>query len=62
MEHGLEDIVFLCSKTYDTLQSCHNFPAGSRQAARAPPHLWNESTVQGASDFPGVLPFSQTGW
>ena len=24
----------LCSKTYNTLQSCHNFPAGSRQAAR----------------------------
>ena len=24
----------LCSKTYNTLHSCHNFPAGSRQAAR----------------------------
>ena len=24
----------LCSKTYHTLQSCHNFPAGSRQVAR----------------------------
>ena len=24
----------LCSKTYNTLQSCHNFPAGSWQAAR----------------------------
>ena len=23
----------LCSKTYNTLHSCHNFPAGSRQAA-----------------------------
>ena len=34
MEHGLKDIAFLCSKTYDTLHSCHNFPAGSRQAAR----------------------------
>ena len=22
-----------CSKTYNTLHSCHNFPAGSRQAA-----------------------------
>ena len=33
MEHGLNDIVFLCSKTYGTLQSCHNFHAGSRQAA-----------------------------
>ena len=24
----------LCSKIYNTLYSCHNFPAGSRQAAR----------------------------
>ena len=24
----------LCSKTHNTLHSCHNFPAGSRQAAR----------------------------
>ena len=24
----------LCSKTYNILHSCHNFPAGSRQAAR----------------------------
>ena len=24
----------LCSKPYNTLHSCHNFPAGSRQAAR----------------------------
>ena len=24
----------LCSKTYNTLQSCNNFPAGSRQTAR----------------------------
>ena len=24
----------LCSKTYNTLHSCHNFPAGSRQDAR----------------------------
>ena len=24
----------LCSKTYNTFHSCHNFPAGSRQAAR----------------------------
>ena len=24
----------LCSKTYNTLHGCHNFPAGSRQAAR----------------------------
>ena len=24
----------LCLKTYNTLHSCHNFPAGSRQAAR----------------------------
>ena len=24
----------LCSKTYNTLHSCHNFPAGSQQAAR----------------------------
>ena len=26
----------LCSKTYYILHSCHNFPVGSRQAARAP--------------------------
>ena len=26
----------LCSKTYRTLHSCHNFPAGSWQSARAP--------------------------
>ena len=26
----------LCSKTYNTLHRCHNFRAGSRQAARAP--------------------------
>ena len=25
----------LCSKTYNTLHSCHNFPAGSREAARS---------------------------
>ena len=24
----------LCSETYTTLHSCHNFPAGSREAAR----------------------------
>ena len=24
----------LCSKAYNTLHSCHNFPAGLRQAAR----------------------------
>ena len=24
----------ICSKTYNTLHSCHNFPTGSRQAAR----------------------------
>ena len=33
----------LCSKTYNTLHSCHNFSAGSRQAARGRPHLWNKS-------------------
>ena len=34
MEHGLKDIAFYVKKTYNTLYSCHNFPAGSRQAAR----------------------------
>ena len=33
MEHGLKDIAFYFQKTYNTLHSCHNFPAGSRQAA-----------------------------
>ena len=33
MEHGLKDIAFYVKK-YNTLHSCHNFPAGSRQAAR----------------------------
>ena len=34
MEHGLKYIDFFCSKTYNTLHSCHNFPGGSQQAAR----------------------------
>ena len=34
MEHGLKDIAFYVQKAYNTLPSCHNFPAGSRQAAR----------------------------
>ena len=34
MEHGLKGIPFYVQYTYDTLKSCHNFPAGSRQAAR----------------------------
>ena len=33
MKHGLKDIAFYVTKTYNTLHSCHNFPAGSRQAA-----------------------------
>ena len=33
MELGLKDIVFYVKKK-TTLHSCHNFPAGSRQAAR----------------------------
>ena len=33
----------LCSKTYNILHSCHNFPAGLRQTARGAPLLWNES-------------------
>ena len=33
MEHGLKYIAFYVTKTYNTLHSCHNFPAGSRQAA-----------------------------
>ena len=34
MEHGSKDIAFYVQQTYNTLHSCHNFPAGSRQAAR----------------------------
>ena len=34
MEHGLKDIAFYVKKAYNTLHSCHNFPAGLRQAAR----------------------------
>ena len=34
MEHGLKDIAFYVQLTYNTLHSCHNFPAGSQQAAR----------------------------
>ena len=34
MEHGLKDIVFYVQKAYNTLHSCHNFPAGLRPAAR----------------------------
>ena len=34
MEHRLKYIVFYVKKTHSTLHSCHNFPAGSRQAAR----------------------------
>ena len=34
MKHALKYIAFYVKKTYNTLQSCHNFPAGSRQAAR----------------------------
>ena len=33
MQHGLKDIVFYVKK-HNTLHSCHNFPAGSWQAAR----------------------------
>ena len=35
MEHGVKDIVFYVQKDIYTLHSCHNFPAGSRQAARS---------------------------
>ena len=34
MEHGLKVIAFYVQKAYNTLHSCHNFPAGSRQADR----------------------------
>ena len=34
MEHGLKDTAFYVQKHTNTLHSCHNFPAGSRQAAR----------------------------
>ena len=34
MEYGLKVIAFYVQKAYNTLHSCHNFPAGSRQAAR----------------------------
>ena len=36
MEHGLKYIVFYVkqNKTYSTLHSCRDFPAGSRQASR----------------------------
>ena len=34
MEYGLKDIAFYVQKAYNTLHSCHNFPTGSRQAAR----------------------------
>ena len=34
MEHGLKYTAFYVKKTYNTLHSCHNFPAGSSQAAR----------------------------
>ena len=33
MEHGLKDISFYVKKN-NILHSCHNFPAGSRQATR----------------------------
>ena len=31
MEHGLKDIAFYVKKHTNTLQSFHNFPAGSQQ-------------------------------
>ena len=31
---GIKRYCALCSKTFNTFHSCHNFPAGSRQAAR----------------------------
>ena len=34
MEYGLKDTAFYVQKHTNTLHSCHNFPAGSRQAAR----------------------------
>ena len=34
MEHGLKDIAFYVQEACNTLHSCHNFPVGSRQAAR----------------------------
>ena len=35
MEHGLKDTAFYVQKhIVNILHSCHNFPAGSRQAAR----------------------------
>ena len=34
MEHGLKVIALYVQKAYNTLHSCHNFPAGSGQAAR----------------------------
>ena len=35
MEHGLKYIAFYVQKAYNMLHSCHNFPAGLRQAARS---------------------------
>ena len=46
MEHGLKDIVFYVQSTYNTLRSCHNFPAGSRQAARGG-HIGETSLLKG---------------
>ena len=34
MEHEFKDIAFFAQKPYNTLHSCPNFPAGSREAAR----------------------------
>ena len=34
MEYGLKDTAFYVQKHTNTLHSCHNFPVGSRQAAR----------------------------
>ena len=45
MEHGLKYIAFLCSKTYSTLHSCHNFPAGSQQSTRGT-HICETSLFQ----------------
>ena len=44
----LKDIAFYVQKhIYNTLHSCHNFPAGSRQAARAPASVKRQRASDG---------------
>ena len=51
----------LCSETYNTLHSCHNFPAGSRQASRGT-HICETSLLRPQSVCSGKVSWNTSGF